>query len=414
MSGLLSHQDRLNVVGDNISNSNTVAFKRSRVAFAEMLGQQLVGVSRTQGGDTVNPAFVGNGTKVSSIDKNWNQGTLESTQIRTDLALNGDGYFVAKKGGRNIATRAGNFSFNEQGTLVTSTGLDVQGYGVDANGNVDASQLTNIKLDPNTKDPPKFTENMAVAGNLSSDAAVGDTATISTSVYDEQGKAHNVVLEYTKTGANTWDVAFDTGGSGPFAGNASGASNDIYQATIAFNTDGSIDTVTGDDANGSGDGLNLSWDNAAVSGGPDLDISLEPLTQYSGSSTVVVEDQDGHASGELVGYNFDTKGRFVLNFSNGEQQIRGQLALANVNNPNGLEQIGDNLYGATAQSGELSIGRAGREVSTSVVAGSLEQSNVDIATEFTDMITTQRGYQASARVITTSDEILQETLQLKR
>ena len=159
----------------------------------------------------------------------------------------------------------------------------------------------------------------------------------------------------------------------------------------------------------------LNWDAGAVGvAGATLDFDLESLTQYSGSSTAIVQDQDGRASGELVGYNFDTKGKLVLNFSNGEQRVAGQLAIGNVTNPNGLEQLGDNMFGVTAQSGELKLGRSGQEVNAAVVSGALEQSNVDLATEFTDMITSQRGYQASARVITTSDEILQETLQLKR
>jgi flagellar hook protein FlgE len=406
MSGLLSHQNRLNVIGDNIANANTTAFKRSRVAFGEILGQQLVGVSRTQGGSSINPAFVGNGVSVGSIDKNWNQGSLEFTNLRTDIALNGDGFFIANKGGRNILTRAGNFSFNDKGELVTASGLNVQGYGVDSEGNIDPSRLQTLKLDPNTKDPPKFTENATIAGNLSSDAAVGDTYEISTSVYDEQGTAHNVTISFEKTAAapsdpnDAWEYTIEYGGDpadSPFGGNATG--------TLTVAADGSV----------SGDTTpQLTWNTDAVGSGANLTFNLEELTQYSGSSTAVVQDQDGNNSGEVVGYNIDTKGKLVLNFSNGEQQVRGQIAVGNVNNPQGLEQLGDNFFGVTAQSGDLKIGRAGQEISTSMVSGALEQSNVDIATEFTDMITTQRGYQASARVLTTSDEILQETLQLKR
>lgn len=403
MSGLLAHQDRLDVVSDNISNANTVAFKRSRVAFSEVLGQQLIGVGRTQGGNSVNPAFVGNGVNVGSIDKNWNQGKLNHTDIRTDLALNGDGYFVAGKDGRNVLTRAGNFSFDQNGVLVTSTGLPVQGYGLDADGNIDPTRLQTIQLDSNTNDPAKFTENATLTGNLSADAVDGDTFELSTAVVDEQGKTHNVTIEFTKTGtSNEWEYEIGYGGDGdnPFDGGP-------VSGTIGFETDGSLDPSSNPNPT-------LDWNNGFVGGGESITFDIASLTQFSGSSTALVEDQDGHDSGELVGYNFNSEGMLELNFSNGEQQIRGQLAIGEVNNPNGLEQIGDNLYGVTAQSGDLKLGRAGQEISTSVVAGALEESNVDIATEFTDMITTQRGYQASARVITTSDEILQETLQLKR
>ena len=401
MSGLLSHQDRLDVVSDNISNANTVAFKRGRVAFSEMLGQQLIGVSRMQGGGNVNPAFVGNGVNVGSIDKTWNQGSLEFTDIRTDIAINGDGFFISKQNGRNVLSRAGNFSFDQNGRLVTSGGLPVMGYGVDGNGDIDASRLTEMRLDPDAKDSPKFTENATISGNLSADAVDGDEVKISTTVFDEQGKEHNAVITYTKTAnANEWNYDISYGGSespAPFTSTT---------GTLQFDTEGSVT---------SGGSATLNWDASAVSGGgSSVTVDMTALNQYSGSSTAIVEDQDGRAPGTLVGYNFDTKGKLVLNFSNGEQRVVGQLALGEVNNPNGLEQLGGNLYGVTGESGELITGRAGQEINASMVSGALEQSNVDLATEFTDMITSQRGYQASARVITTSDEILQETLQLKR
>ena len=211
MSGILSHQDRLDVVSDNIANANTLAFKRSRVAFSEVLGQQLIGVSRTAGGGSINPAFVGNGVSVGSIDKTWNQGSLEFTDIRTDIALNGDGFFVAERNGRNVLSRAGNFSFDQNGRLLTSGGLPVQGYGVDADGDVDPSQLTEIMLDPNSKDNPKFTENATISGNLSADAEQNDEVQISTTVFDEQGTEHNAIITFTKTAnADEWVMTSST------------------------------------------------------------------------------------------------------------------------------------------------------------------------------------------------------------
>jgi flagellar hook protein FlgE len=404
VSGLRSNQTRLDVVGNNISNANTVAFKRGRAAFSEVLGQKLLGVGRTAGGSGINPSHVGLGTSVSSIDQNWSQGSLENTGIQTDLALSGDGFFVAspKEGAdssQRMLTRAGNFTFNQNGEFVTSNGLNVQGWEFNEAGEVQTGDLKNVQLDPNAQSAADFTSEAVVGGNLSADAEVGDTTSISTVVYDEQGAAHDVVIDYTKTAQNEWDYTVDaTGGTNPFQGPGDGS--------ITFNTDGSVDTVT--------EGTALSWDPAFVNGGPDVSLNMDDLTQFSGSTTATVQSQNGHSAGELAGYNINPEGVLELNFTNGEQKKIAQLAVGNVNNPNGLEQQGENFYTTTGASGDLQLGRAGRDLRTSVVAGTLEASNVDLATEFTEMIVAQRGYQAAARVVTTSDEVLQETVQLKR
>lgn len=441
VSGLLSHQNRLDVVSNNISNANTVAFKRSRVAFSEMLAQELLGVGR-QGGERSNPAFIGNGVTVSSIDKNWQQGSFEFTDIRTDLALNGDGFFMANKNGRNVVTRAGNLSFNDQGMLVTAGGLQVQGYGVDANGDIDTSQLQGLTLDLAARDQPQFTSSAEVAGNLSSDtpqwtpadtdgdgantaldAPAASRTTISTAVYDEQGQAHTVLITLAKTdtGPNDWLWSVEDPDGVLQDDNA--AVNGISHGSLTFNVDGSVNTITGAggsvtadyDGDGIDDGPQLTWDPNFVTGSPTVDINFrDGLTQYGGSTTALIRNQNGYPAGELSSYRFDKQGRLVMSFTNGQKRYAGQLALGTVNNPQGLEQLGDNLYGETIYSGTLNVGRAGEEIDAAVVSGALEQSNVDLATEFSDMITSQRGYQASARIITTSDEVLQTTIQLKR
>lgn len=441
VSGLLSHQNRLDVVSNNISNANTVAFKRSRVAFSEMLSQELMGVGRS-GSENSNAAYIGNGVAVSSIDKNWQQGAYEFTDIRTDLALNGDGYFLADKDGRNVLTRAGNFTFNDEGRFVTAGGLELMGYGVDANGDIDTSQLQGLQLDLSARDEPQFTSVAEVAGNLSSDtpqwtpadtdgdgattaldAPASSRTTVSTAIYDEQGQAHNLLITIAKTdtGPNEWLWSVEDPDGVLQDDNA--AANGISHGTLTFSVDGSVDTLTGAggsavadfDGDGTPDGPQLTWDPNFVTGGPTVDIDFrQGLTQYGGSTTALVRGQDGYAAGELSSYNFDKQGRLVMSFTNGQKRYAGQLALGTVNNPQGLEQLGDNLYGETLRSGTLNIGRSGEEIDADIVSGALEQSNVDLATEFADMITTQRGYQASARIITTSDEVLQTTIQLKR
>ena len=440
VSGLLSHQNRLDVVSNNIANSNTVAFKRSRVAFSEMLAQELTGVGRS-GSENSNAAYIGNGVAVSSIDKNWQQGSYEFTDIRTDLALNGDGFFLADKDGRNVLTRAGNFTFNDTGQLVTAGGLQLQGYGVDANGDIDTSQTQGITLDLAARDEPQFTGVAEVAGNLSSDtpqwtpadtdadglttaldAPAASRTTVSTAIYDEQGQAHNLLITVAKTdtGPNDWLWSVEDPNGVLIEPDAT--TNGVAHGDLQFNVDGSVNTLTATegavadfDGDGTDDGPQLSWDPNFVTGGPTIDIDFrEGLTQYGGSTTALVRNQDGYSAGELSSYRFDKQGRLVMSFTNGQKRYAGQLALGTVNNPQGLEQMGDNLYGETLLSGTLNIGRSGEEIDADIVSGALEQSNVDLATEFADMITTQRGYQASARIITTSDEVLQTTIQLKR
>ncbi len=402
VSGMKTHQVRMDTTGNNIANVNTIGYKRSRAAFTELLGQQLLGVGRTAGGSGINPSYIGLGVGVSSIDQNWEQGSLENTSRATDLALNGDGFFVVRSANdRNLLTRAGNFTFNDQGELVTSNGLNVQGFAYDkTNNQIDRSQMQDIKIDWSTTEEARFTDEMTLGGNLSADAADGEVVTLSAIVYDEQGTAHNAIVEFTKTAnEDEWTYEARYGGSvtpPPFA---------TVTGTMTFNVDGTVQTPSSE---------TLTWDAAHVTGAPTISLDLSGITQYSGSTTVTVNMQNGYEAGVLVGFSIDPQGLFQLNFSNGQQETVFQVAIGNVNNPNGLEQLGDNFFGKTGASGDLVIGVAGREVQTSLVSGALEQSNVDLATEFTEMIVAQRGYQASARVITTSDEMLQETVALKR
>ena len=415
VSGLKSNQVRMDVIGNNIANVNTAAFKRSRVAFNELLGQRLLGLGRSSGGSGINPASIGTGVAIGSVDQDWSQGTFEYTNVGTDLALGGDGYFIAKGGDGNVLTRAGNFTFNADGELVTAGGLPVQGWQYGTDGTLNTGQLQNIRLDLEVNAAPVETENVTIGGNLSADIAAGaEDVTASTVVYDGQGKAHTLVLTLQKDATaqgddDAWTVssaviANDADPDNPLVLDINGGA----PATVTFNSDG---TLTGPDP--------ATFSIAGTfpgTVGDDLDVTLDVagLTQYGGSTTATINSQDGQAAGRLIGYGIDPSGTLSLNFSNGEQRSVAKIAIGVVNNPNGLEQKGENFYGVTSAAGDLLVGRAGQEVNTSVIAGALESSNVDLANEFTDMIVTQRGYQASARVITTSDELLQELVQLKR
>ncbi|MCS3611764.1 flagellar hook protein FlgE [Salinibacter ruber] len=429
VSGLRSHQTRLDTVSNNIANSSTTAFKRQRAAFSEELGQAILGVGRTAGGSAINPSKVGRGVSVASIDRNFSQGSLNDTGIKTDLALNGDGFFVAspEEGAaseQRRLTRAGNFTFNQNGELVTANGLNVKGWKVGEDGTANTGELRNIRFDPNSQSAAKATTEAEVGGNLSADATDGDTIEISSVVYDEQGKSHNVVIEFEKTeNEDEWNFTVKDpqsdggpGGDGVFQGG-----NNVASGSINFNDDGSVKTISGDtyDKGGETKGASLDWVPDAVEGsdptsGKSLEINLRGITQFSGSTTSKFQGQNGNSAGELSDFQFTPEGKLQLNYTNGVQEEEYQLAIGDVNNPNGLEQQGENFFTTTGASGDLQLGRAGRDLQTSVVSGSLESSNVDLAKEFSDLIRAQRSYQASSQIITTADEVLNQTVQLKR
>ena len=407
ITGLRSNQLKLDVTGNNIANVNTAGFKRSRVLFQDALAQRLGTGGRIAGDSLRNPSDVGYGVSVASVDQVWSQGALDYTNLPTDLAIGGDGFFVARGAQGNVLTRAGAFSFDENGYLSTPGGLRVQGWSANADGTIPRGALQDVRIDPSVTSPPVRTSTMAIAGNLSSERAIGgtDPVTLSSVVYDGTGRAHTATLTVEKTADGAWsvtgaEIAGDPDATPPVAA----TTLTVGGGALTFDADGKLTS-----------GGTLSLAGAFPDGSPlAVDVDVSGVTQFGGSTTASVTTQNGATAGELIDYGFDQQGRLVLAFSNGARTPVAQLALGTVTNPDGLSQIGDGFFSATAASGDLRIGRAGEEIPAGVIAGALEASNVDLAEEFTDMIIAQRGYQANARVITTSDEILQETVSLKR
>jgi flagellar hook protein FlgE len=401
VTGLRSNQLRLDVIGNNIAGVNTTGFKRSRVLFQDALTQRIATGGLLAGSLSSMVSNVGNGVAVAAVDQDWSQGALEYTNLATDLALAGDGFFLAESQQGSVLTRSGSFSFDAEGFLVTPNGLRLQGWTAGTDGAVRMGPLQDIRIDPKATAAPKRTTGMTITGNLSADRAVAEGSfAVSSVVYDGTGQAHTAVLMVEKTAANTWGVA-----------SAELASEDGTAIPLTVTGDPLVFDADGQIASGGAFTLDGAFpDGSALS----IGLDLSAVTQFGGSTTATVGSQDGTPSGELIDYGFNQAGELVLAFSNGSREAVAQLALGMVNNPDGLEQLGDGFYSATAISGALRIGRAGNEIPANVVASALESSNVDLAQEFTDMIVAQRGYQANARVVTTSDELLQETVQLKR
>jgi flagellar hook protein FlgE len=554
VSGVKNHQNMMDVIGNNIANVNTIGFKGSRVTFSDAFNEMLkAGTSPTTitgangtsllGTGGTNSFQIGLGSKVNSIDRNWNQGTFESTGITTDLALRGPGLFVLKSNGTNYYSRAGSFTFDADGRLVNpQNGAVLQGKVASSDGVIPpGNNLEDIQIDSNMKLPAVATSKIKWAGNLKSSsdltrseavelrgnipssAAVGDEITQpAITIYDESGKSYNLNVKYTKTAADTYDMSWsltdsektevaantipglkfvenngtmvlddaskalvssaanlinptgttinftldastitENNSTQTLSGSADGnrkpnvvsgvvtifdSLGNSHQVTLKFTKtdtnvwawsasvpatstlDGKTAEVTGSmrfNPDGTLDSENISPNNPSLTFVPigganplvmDLDFGsgFGGITQTVSSSVVSALSQDGSASATLSDMNIDQYGNIVGIFTNGVSKTLAQIMVATFTNLNGLTSVGDNMYTTFANSGDARIGNLGTDTGTTVQSQTLEQSNVDLAEEFTKMIVAQRGFQANSKVITTSDSLLQEITNLVR
>lgn len=417
-TGLESNSTDLSVIGDNIANSNTIGFKASRASFSDAMAQQLIG----SGGAI---SQIGLGTQVQAIQRIITQGALTNTGLATDLAIDGNGFFVVsgQNNGRTgqFYTRAGQFTLDKDGFLVNMQGLTVQGYLTSPTG-VMGTSPTDLKVG-NSDSPAVATTSVRARANL--DAAtvpplaafdpLNPSATSnfsnSVTVYDTLGAAHQLDVYYSKTAtANEWNYHVMEGATevGPAAG-----------GTLTFNADGTLQTH----APGTGvslpvttgattpQAITLNFD--AITDVP-VGTGREGITQFAAPSGTVSMNQDGYAAGTLTNISIDKGGNINGSFTNGQTRVLGQVATALVSAPDQMERVGGNLFATTVESGQGTISSAGTAGRGGIVAGALEQSNVDLANEFIRMIAAQRGYQASSKTVTTADQLLAELMTLKR
>ncbi|HET7276016.1 MAG TPA: flagellar hook protein FlgE [Longimicrobiaceae bacterium] len=406
VSGLRNHQIRMDVIGNNVANVNTVAFKAGRVTFKEGFAQLLRGASAPQGEQGgINPAQIGLGMEVGSVDTLFNQGNLESTGNNTDLAIQGDAFFVVAKGDQRFYTRAGNFVLDAEGRLVSGTnGMRVQGRM--ATEGVLGQTIEDITLPTGQTTPASASTMATIGGNLDASAAVGAEVSTSITVYDSLGDEHELKIDFTKTAANQWSWTVDNTSLGtppPAVTNGTGV--------LDFDGSGNLTTAVPLPT--------MSWTptNGADAFSVDLNLgagSSAGLTQFAGASNAVLKDQDGYTAGSLQSFVIDPTGTITGAFSNGTSLVLGQIAIADFNNPGGLVRAGDNMYNISPNSGDPMVGFASADSESSIASGVLEMSNVDLTQEFTSMIIAQRGFQANGRVITSADEMLQEVVNLKR
>ena len=417
VSGLSAEGDALGVIGDNVSNTNTVGFKESRAVFETMLG-----------GAVGDPNAQGAGVHADKAQQIFAQGTLTQTGNATDLALSGDGFFMVSGnvGGMqgDFYTRNGQTTINKDGTLVNPDGLALQGYASTGNGNFSA-QLSSIQI-PTSALSPKATTTMNVTANLDSSSATpaapwdpqnpSATSNFSTSmkVYDSLGNAHSVDLYFRANGSGSWDVHAIAAGS-DVAGGTPGTNDEIATGTVTFNSSGALQSVAMGPAavtfNGAAaQSINFNFGSPIASGGT----GLGGTTQFGSPSNVSAQSQDGYASGDLTGVAVDGNGVVSGTYSNGQNIAVGKLAIAKFESNDGLGKAGHNLWVATQESGVAAVGAAGSGGRAAVVSGALEQSNVDIASQFVDLIAHQRAFQANSKTITTADQMLQEVVNMKQ
>jgi len=416
ISGLRAHQVMMDVIGNNIANVNTVGFKSSRVSFQDILSQNFRGPVAPSGAlDSINPAQIGLGVTVAGIDVIHTQGNLQSTGKLTDMAIQGDGFFVLANGTLQSYTRDGGFDVAVDGALVNpSSGLKVQGWTADSSGNVDTTAAVgNISIPIGQRTAAVPSSVSTIQGNLDAGAADGATASTTLTVYDSLGISHAVRLTFTKvaaataTNAWTWDATPDPADTSATIAAVGG--------TLNFTSTGLIDGTTPPTGTISlvltnGADTPIDFDPAA---GPPATLDFSKLTQFNGLSEPSAA-ANGSTSGSLVTFAVGNTGEITGVYSNGQTTRIGQIAMASFQNPAGLIRGGGNLFSSSSASGAAAIGSPGTGSRGLITTGSLEMSNVDLATQFTGMITAQRGFQANGRVITTSDEILQELVNLKR
>jgi flagellar hook protein FlgE len=414
LSGLTAESTALSAIANNLSNQNTIGYKDTSVLFSDLFYQQL---GTTGSGD---PIQVGAGVEVGSMPALFTQGSVESTGVPTDVAIQGSGFFVVQNSDGSLNyTRAGDFSVNANNYLVTSNGQQVLGYPA-VNGVVNTGAgIAPLQLGAGTISPPTPTANVNLTTNLDATATPGTTFSTPVNVYDSLGASHTLNFTFTNTAAGAWTYsitipAADVGGTG----------NPVQVATgnLTFNSSGglltpaanvagiTIGSTTGAAPTGAfADGaapLSFTWD--LYSNGTPL------LTQVAAPSSTSSTTQDGAGSGSLVNFTIGSDGTITGSFSNGKSQALGQVALANFANPEGLQLDGNTDYSPTLASGAAVAGVPGTGGLGTISGGALEESNVDIATEFANLIVAQRGFEADAKAVTTFDQITQDTIALKQ
>lgn len=421
LSGLNANSAYLSIIGNNLANINTIAYKTSAVSFQDLVSQSITGSSE-------NPMQVGLGVKVGSVSPVFSQGAISNTNDATNVAIQGAGFFVVNGPTGQSYSRAGDFSFNANGVLVTPDGQAVQGWMTTdpTTGNVvTTAQPSDITISPGVLRAPVPTTSFKTLTNLDSATATGGQFTTSVQLYDALGQSHVMMATYTNTGVGAWNVKFELPGA-EVAGGTAGTPKSVATGALTFDPQGNLASVTmAGPAAGGGTAPAVkavtfstpAWTDGAAANAVTwnvVDTTGNSLTGFRATSATSSITQNGNGSGMINNISVASDGTIIAALGAGQTLSVGQIALASFNNPKGLVKLGSNRYGSSEAAGLPNVGVAGTGGRGTLIGSALEASNVDIAQEFTQMILAQRGYQANAKTITTSDQLMMDTLNLKQ
>lgn len=420
LSGMRAASKDLNVTGNNIANAGTAGFKQSRAEFADVYASSVLGTGK-------NPQ--GSGVLLANVSQQFNQGNINYTQNALDLAINGNGFFQVSNNGALSYTRAGYFGTDKQGNLVDNFGYHLQGYSVDANGNIQTGQVSDLKIQTASQEP-KATTKVTQGFNLNStntqpintpfDPAdpLSYNSSTSTNIYDEQGNAHVMTQYFVKSStANTWQMNVLIDGRNP----ADPVNSTVPSTTtLEFSPSGSLLTPASGSTAIAGwqpavrntDG-SWSLNNAAPAAGLDVSVDMRGSTQYASAFAVNSVAQDGYTTGELAGLEISESGEIFARYTNGQSKVQGQIILANFANVQGLTPVGKTQWVQSFESGEPVRNPPGSGTLGSLQAGALEDSNVEISDQLVNLIVAQRNYQANAKTIETESAITQTIINLR-
>lgn len=417
VSGLAAQGEALGVVGDNIANSNTVGFKASRAEFQDILSKDLKGIL---GGNQI-----GRGTKIGAVNPILSQGNVDATEKSTDLAISGDGYFTLKGSDGQSFTRDGSFHFDREGYLVSNDNQRVQGFEADEKGNI-LNKVSDIRF-PRALIPAKATQEVKLDLNLDSrmeptkkfdvkDPYSSAHYSTGLEIYDSQGNKHLVTMFFNKVKDREWEFRGLVDGKEVTDG-TEGQLAEVLKGKLVFTVDGKLESqeLTDSNLNFKGGALQnqqvkINFGDAIAEGGKGID----GTKQYGKDSDLISWHQDGAAAGTITNISFNDEGVLTALYSNGEARDLGQIALAKFENPEALFKVGNNRMKDSRDSGNPAIGAPNKAGRGKLFAKSLERSTVDMAAEFVNLIQNQRGFQANAKTITTTDQLLEEVIQLKR
>jgi flagellar hook protein FlgE len=408
-SGIDTMQTDLDTIGNDIANSETDGFASQTAQFSDLLTEQLqpAGGAVGQTLASTNPSAIGAGDEVSAIETNFSAGAVTQTGINSNVAIEGNGFLVVTQNDQTYYTLDGDLQVDSNGNLATNSGGLVEGW---APGQPTTSPPTPLSVVVGSTGPPAETQNVVLGGNLPSNATA--PVTITTTIYDSLGNQVPVTLTLTPTAADTWSMQ----------GTVTGAAQPLWTApqTLVFGSDGQLSTLNGT-AVGTGqtalaidnEPSNYTWTGATE---PSVDFpavgSEGAVTQFADDQTIEVTSQDGNAAGTLESYSIGSDGVITGTYSNGDSQSLGTIALAQFANPDGLDDIGQTYFTPTVASGKAQLGEPGTNGLGTLQGGAVEGSNVDLATELTDLIEAQTAYQANTKVVDTSSTVLQSLVEM--